>query len=1332
MPQTSYEQYMLELVNRARLDPAAEATLYGVSLGAISAASKQPLAENPFLTAAAQNHSQWMLDTDIFSHTGAGGSSAGTRMTNAGYVFSGNWTWGENIAWQGTTGTLNLIDAIDAAHESLFQSDGHRANILNDSFQEVGIGIRTGVMTGYNAAMVTQDFAKSGSGGFLLGVAYTDTDADGFYSVGEGRGGVAVAMQRIGGATTTVTTAAPGGYQSRLADGDYAVTFSGGGLPAALGMTVTMAGRNIKIDLIGTDTVASSASLIMGANLVGLELLGTENLAGTGNTLANAIAGNKGANRLDGAAGADTLTGGAGNDVFVLKTGQSHGDVVADFTGNGAAAGDSIQFDGFTSAAVLQSLGGNQWQIVDGSKIESFTIVGALAASDYSFVNVVPPAPPEPVTGTAGDDTLIGTGAGDILGGGDGNDEIYGLGGNDTLFGGNDADWLDGGTGADSMSGAAGDDTYVMDVAGDAIDESGGGNDTVRTPFTIDLTMGALTVIENAVLLGIGAINAFGNGADNQLTGNSAANVLDGRGGADTMIGGAGNDTYCADDGSDDAIEDPNGGVDLVKSTASYVLAANVENLTLLGAAKDGTGNALANVITGNNADNRLDGAGGADKLIGGLGNDTYVIDLAADVITETANAGTDTVEAAFTYTLALNFENLTLAGSGDINGTGNAVNNVLTGNSGANLLDGKAGADSMAGGGGNDIYIVDGAGDQVSEGPNAGIDEIRSTIALTAAAAHVENYSFLGTLPVHFSGNGLDNRISGTAAADILSGAAGNDTLIGGAGIDNLSGGSGNDTYVIDSLSDKISEGGADAGDTVQAALTLDLSLANFAGIENAILTGIGAINAMGTGGANKLTGNDGANVLDGRGGADNMAGGKGNDTYVVDHAGDSVAEIAGGGIDTVKANIDYVLADPNLEKLVLLAGAIAGTGNALANAITGNDAANQLDGGAGTDTLVGGAGNDVFIVDVAGDVITELAAGGFDTVKSTAAAYTLGAYVEDLVLLAGAGNGTGNALANRITGNGADNILDGKAGADVLEGGGGNDVYVIDVAGDQVIEAGADADDEVRSAFGFGGVIAGIEHYSFTGAAAVDFAGDSAANRIAGTGAADTLSGGAGNDTLNGGLGSDSMIGGIGDDRYVVNVATDKVNESNGDAGDLDTVESGITFSLVANGTTLTGDVEHLVLTGAAIINGTGNGLDNRITGNGSANLLTGNGGNDTLDGGAGNDTLVGGAGNDAIDVSAGNDTVRILSTLDGTDVVTGFDGDALGGQDVLNLDGLFDSLGVAAAARAGRLSIDDQGASVNVLLDADGNGSFESVIATINSTDAITVGADVIVGT
>ncbi|WP_137906787.1 calcium-binding protein, partial [Dolichospermum planctonicum] len=146
---------------------------------------------------------------------------------------------------------------------------------------------------------------------------------------------------------------------------------------------------------------------------------------------------------------------------------------------------------------------------------------------------------------------------------------------------------------------------------------------------------------------------------------------------------------------------------DTIQSSVTYTIAAlaNVENLTLTGtAAINGTGNAANNVITGNGANNSLDGGAGTDTLIGGTGDDIYIVDSTTDTITESANEGTDTIQASVTYTIvAANVENLTLTGTTAINGTGNAANNVITGNSANNTLDGGAGNDILTGGLGKD-----------------------------------------------------------------------------------------------------------------------------------------------------------------------------------------------------------------------------------------------------------------------------------------------------------------------------------------------------------------------------------------------------------------------------------------------------------------------------------------------------------------------------------------------------------------------------------------------------------------------------------------------------
>src|SRR5215468_5194626 len=221
-----------------------------------------------------------------------------------------------------------------------------------------------------------------------------------------------------------------------------------------------------------------------------------------------------------------------------------------------------------------------------------------------------------------------------------------------------------------------------------------------------------------------------GTPSDDVLVGTDGADTIDGKTGADTMQGGLGDDTYVVDNIGDMVVEAPGEGVDTVQSTISIVLSAvffaNVENVTLLGSSSiDATGNALNNVLTGNDGDNFLNGRAGADTMAGGLGNDTYSVDSVGDVVTEAANAGTDTIRSWISYALGDNLENLTLAGSANTNATGNALNNVLTGNAGDNFLNGGAGADTMAGGVGNDTYSVDAVGDVVTEAANAGTDTV-------------------------------------------------------------------------------------------------------------------------------------------------------------------------------------------------------------------------------------------------------------------------------------------------------------------------------------------------------------------------------------------------------------------------------------------------------------------------------------------------------------------------------------------------------------------------------------------------------------------------------
>ena len=479
------------------------------------------------------------------------------------------------------------------------------------------------------------------------------------------------------------------------------------------------------------------------------------------------------------------------------------------------------------------------------------------------------------------------------------------------------------------------------------------------------------------------------------------------------------------------------------------------------------------------------------------------------------------------------------------------------------------------------------------------------TTTDLNTGFARVNGSPF--PLPLQIKIQNFENVI-GSIYSDSITGNDSNNSLNGGAGADNMAGGKGDDTYVVDNIGDVVTEAAGAGTDTVQSSITYILS----ANLENLTLTGAANINGTGNTLNNVIKGNTGSNKLDGGTGADNMEGGLGDDTYVVDNTGDVVTEAAAAGTDKVESSITYTLG-ANMENLTLTgAAAINGTGNTLNNVITGNGANNILDGGAGADILAGGSGNDTYVVDNIGDVVTEAAGAGTDTVQSSIT-YILSANLENLTLTGAANiNGTGNTLNNVITGNTGSNILDGGAGADILAGGSGNDTYVVDNIGDVVTEAAAAGIDTVQSSITYT-LGANLENLTLTGAAAINGTGNSLDNIITGNTANNILSGGDGNDILNGGAGADILIGGLGNDTYVVDNAGDAVIENAG-AG-TDTVQSSITYTLGAN-------LENLILTGGAAINGTGNDLNNTIQGNAASNFLTGGLGSDTLTGGAGFD--------------------------------------------------------------------------------------------------------------
>lgn len=605
------------------------------------------------------------------------------------------------------------------------------------------------------------------------------------------------------------------------------------------------------------------------------------------------LSGGVGADTLTGGSGHDLLDGGEGIDTLIGKKGDDSyfvdqsGDIVTELSNEGI---DTVQS---TASYTLSS------------NVENLTLTGVAN-----------------INGT-------GNSLANLMQGNIANNMLSGL------------------AGADTMIGGLGDDAYVVDNVGDVVTElAGEGTDSVQASLTHTLAAN----VENLTLTGTSALNGTGNGLANNLTGNSGANVLDGGAGADTMSGGAGNDTYTVDNVGDVIVEAASAGTDAVNASVSYMLADNVENLTLTGSALIGTGNALANRITGTAGNNLLDGGAGNDTMIGGLGDDTYVIDSASDSITENAGEGSDLVNSSVTLTLATNVENLILTGTGAINGTGNASNNLLTGNAGNNALNGGTGNDTMVGGAGNDSYTVDSAADVISESINEGSDSVSASVTYTLSS-HVENLTLTGTAALSGVGNDLANALTGNSGANTLNGGLGADTMVGGTG---------DDVYIVDDVGDIVTEASSAGTDRVESSVTYTLG----SNVENLTLIGSAAINATGNTLANTLVGNSGVNVLNGGAGADSMSGGLGDDVYVVDNTLDVITENAGAGTDTVQSSITLTLG-ANLENLTLTGtSAINALGNTLANVLIGNAGANSITGGLGNDRMEGDKGNDTYLI--------------------------------------------------------------------------------------------------------------------------------------------------------------------------------------------------------------------------------------------------------------------------------------------------------------------------------------------------------------------------------
>jgi hypothetical protein len=250
---TDQEQLLLELVNRSRANPAAEASRWGIDLnqdlepGEISNDPKQPLAPHQSLVDAARVHADDMLAREFFDHVNPDGIGPSDRAKAAGYPVGA----GENIAWFGTPGFLDRNAEVTRRHEALFLSPPHRTNMMNAGYRELGNGIRFGLYEGLNSIMVAESFGNRGGDYFITGVVYTDTvTRDNFYSIGESISAVQItATRNRDGAVFTTSSGPSGGYGMQVPTGIYTVTASSSKLatPLTFGNVVVL-GRNTKID----------------------------------------------------------------------------------------------------------------------------------------------------------------------------------------------------------------------------------------------------------------------------------------------------------------------------------------------------------------------------------------------------------------------------------------------------------------------------------------------------------------------------------------------------------------------------------------------------------------------------------------------------------------------------------------------------------------------------------------------------------------------------------------------------------------------------------------------------------------------------------------------------------------------------------------------------------------------------------------------------------------------------------------------------------------------------------------------------------------------------
>jgi Ca2+-binding RTX toxin-like protein len=992
-------------------------------------------------------------------------------------------------------------------------------------------------------------------------------------------------------------------------------------------------------DSSGNDTLQTTASYdlaqanVSGTSLTTLVYSGTsagtlrgnasDNLILSQSTKNDILEGRAGKDTLNGGGGADTMSGGLGDDIYVVDN-----------------IGDKI-FEGLT--------GGFADRVQSNVSYTLASNVEVLQLTGREFIHG---------TGNATNNSLFGN---------VGNNSLFGLGGNDTL---------DAGSGSDTLDGGIGNDYYIVESDTDKIIDLSG-NDTLETVFNnIDLgSKSDFRVLEGLVLSGSANV-ATGNSLNNIITSKdrsaTASRKFYGALGDDTLYGGVGADLLSGQEGNDTILGGTNiktGEADL--DSASNTLSGGVGNDYLEGGGggdlllggtngyagfsdRDAESSANRDTLVGGDGNDTLDGGLGLDSMVGGQGDDFYYAESSQDVFFEAKDQGNDTVFSKASLDLSKfgSIENAILTGSADNFLKASGINNFIKGNVGRNslfgfggddtmdggdgtdtldggagfdLVDGGAGSDYMLGGLGNDTFVVDNAEDRIIESDvvDSGRDEVRTSInfdpispwlvefgfdpaaddgspSITKQKSfayldrdkfqNLENFTFIGPA-ARGIGNALDNSFSGNALDNIVLAQGGNDTLIGNAGNDSLYG-----------ESDGLYATAADLySSNPQPPPTGFSALIKY--LEDEITGGFLGV------GADYIDGGEGNDYIDGGALNDTMIGGAGNDTIVIDNEEDILNEDSGAGIDWVISSINvYALAE-NFENLHL---------NVQQPSPWQGEDAGGADPGQPAQTAparvaVGNSVNNLITVSYAkDDPIT------IEEESTTQFPQQTVASISEVIV-----NKSTQSMSWQIpTEPNANTVPHTNFVAQFRRSG-----------TSQWITQKWDIR-PVDSSYTFSSLEIGVQYdFRVQALGVTTLEGRGGDDSLIGADFRESLLGGAGNDYLDGAVGDDMLAGGFGNDTLVVDSLGDAMLEFGLEGRDM--VVSSITLDLSDNIVETGKFMEDMKADDpddiGAVIDLSGNRLDNSLIGNDGVNQLFGEIGNDSLIGGNGKDWLSGEDGND-----------------------------------------------------------------------------------------------------